>query len=104
MVEEIKILVNQNLADDVEWCQDDNKAYSRYSVPYVYSLLQSMNCSEHKALVKEMGFEHMLLLDDCNVPRLFAQWIANNTKPDEGMLRIGDKLIPISPKSFQYIY
>uniref|UniRef100_A0ACD5V817 Uncharacterized protein n=1 Tax=Avena sativa TaxID=4498 RepID=A0ACD5V817_AVESA len=90
-----------NLVDEEEGYDDDTKAYSRYSVPYVYLVLQSITSSEHrKGLVKQMGFEDMLELDDCNVPRLFAQWITDNTKP-EGVIRIGENSIPMNPKSFQ---
>jgi len=50
-----------------------------------------------------MGFEYMLQLHDCNVPRMFAQWLADKTEPDAGMIRIGEKSIPISAKSFEDI-
>uniref|UniRef100_A0ACD5Z7G1 Uncharacterized protein n=1 Tax=Avena sativa TaxID=4498 RepID=A0ACD5Z7G1_AVESA len=91
-----------NLVDEEEGYDDDTKAYNRYSVPYVYLVLQSITSSEHrKGLVKQMGFEDMLELDDCNVPRLFAQWIIDNTKPEEGVIRIGENSIPTNPESFQ---
>jgi hypothetical protein len=45
----------------------------------------------------------MLDLDDCNVPRLFAQFIADNTKPDVEAIIIGKKSIPIDPKSFELV-
>jgi len=90
--------------DRVDVSEEDCRAYNRCSIPYVHSVLKSINCSEHrKELVKQMGFQHMLQLDDVNVPRLFAQWIADHTIPDEEAIKIGDKAIPISPKSFQDI-
>lgn len=48
-----------------------------------------------------MGFEHILQLDECYVPRIFAQWIADNTRPEAGVIKIGEDSIPINPKSFE---
>lgn len=63
--------------------EDFTKAYSRCSVPYIFKVFESVKSSEHrKALVQNMGFEHTLELDECYVPRAFAQWIADNTRTD----------------------
>jgi hypothetical protein len=71
-------------------------------VPYLITVLKSILSSEHrKNLVKGLGFSHFLGLDDCNVPRLFAQWIADNTNTATQEIQIGLKAIPIDPKSFQ---
>lgn len=54
------------------------KAYSRCSVPYFSEVVNSICKSKNKVeLVRSTGFGYMLELDDCLVPRPFAQWIAN---------------------------
>lgn len=91
----------ENKAPEDNNSDEDTKAYSRCSVPYLFSVFKTIICSEHRqALVKNMGFHHMLQLDDCSVPRLFAQWIANNTIPDSEIIKVGDKSIPLDPQSF----
>jgi hypothetical protein len=94
----------KTVADEGHISDDEITAYSRCSVPYLFTVFKSITCSDHrKGLVKKIGFQHMLDLDDCNVPRLFAQFIADNTKPDSEAIIIGEKSIPIDPKSFELV-
>ena len=48
-----------------------------------------------------MGFQETLHIDDCYIPRLFAQWIADKIIPDEEIIKFDEKSIPINAKSFQ---
>ena len=50
-------------------------------------------------LVKQMGFGDLLKIDDCYVPRVFAQWIADHTFPEAESICINDKTIPLTPDS-----
>jgi hypothetical protein len=103
----LNVLIKQKektVADEGHISEDEITAYSRCSVPYLITVFKSITCSDHrKDLVKKIGFQHMLDLDDCNVPRLFAQFIADNTKPDVEAIIIGKKSIAIDPKSFELV-
>ncbi|KAM0899112.1 hypothetical protein ACQ4PT_021533 [Festuca glaucescens] len=104
LFDNIKDLKEKTVADEGHVSEDEITAYSRCSVPYLITVFKSITCSHHrKELVKMIGFQHMLDLDDCNVPRLFAQFIADNTNPDVEAIIIGQKSIPIDPKSFELV-
>ena len=48
-----------------------------------FKVIKSITCSEHRiSLVRKMGFEETLQIDDFYIPRLFAQWIADRIIPD----------------------
>ncbi|KAM0919568.1 hypothetical protein ACQ4PT_008124 [Festuca glaucescens] len=94
----------KTVANEGHVSEDEITAYSRCSVPYLITVFKSITCSHHrKELVKKIGLKHMLDLDDCNVPRLFAQFITDNTKPGVEAIIIGEKSIPIDPKSFELV-
>jgi len=52
---------------------ENSKAYSRCSLPYLFMIIKKvLSCPRYIDLVKNMGFEFMLDLDDCYVPRDFV--------------------------------
>jgi hypothetical protein len=82
--------------------EGDNElpAYSRCSISYLFKVLEKVrSCARYVELVKWMGFDDTLHLDDCCVPRSFVQWVADNVSTDEEAIRIGCKSIGLSPQS-----
>jgi hypothetical protein len=87
---------------EVNGSEADNEmpAYSRCSITYLSKVLDKVRATpQYSALVKWMGFGHILHLHDCCVPRKFVQWIADNVYIDEEVIKIGSKSIKLSPQS-----
>jgi hypothetical protein len=76
------------------------KAYSRFSTSCFYEVIQKvLSCPRMILLVKEMGFEFMLQLDDCHIPRAFVQWLADNASSDGSCINLSGVSISLSPES-----
>ncbi|KAM0852108.1 hypothetical protein ACQ4PT_051979 [Festuca glaucescens] len=78
------------------------RATSRYCLSYFLQVIKSVRDSQRKSmLVAEMGFGEIIHLDDCIVPRSFAQWLADAcTFGDDGSIIIQNAVI-LNPDSVQ---
>ncbi|KAE8818197.1 hypothetical protein D1007_04073 [Hordeum vulgare] len=80
------------------------KAYSRCSVSYFVEVVKSTTKSAKKVeLVRGIGFGFMLELDDCIVPRPFAQWIADNVSVKDEQILLNNKGITLSAESVFHV-
>jgi hypothetical protein len=52
-------------------------------------------------LVKEMGFQYMLELDECHIPRAFVQWLADNASCDGRHIILNGVSISLDPKTVE---
>jgi hypothetical protein len=48
-----------------------------------------------------MGFEHILELDNCFIPRSFVQWVGDNIIHKEDKIQIGCKSILLYPQAVE---
>ncbi|KAM0904274.1 hypothetical protein ACQ4PT_018107 [Festuca glaucescens] len=54
------------------------RATSRYCLSHLFEVIKCVrNCSRKTKLVSDIGFGDILQLDECIVPRAFAQWLAD---------------------------
>ncbi|KAE8788518.1 hypothetical protein D1007_37446 [Hordeum vulgare] len=80
------------------------KAYNRCSVSYFVEVVKSTTKSAKKVeLVRGIGFGFMLELDDCIVPRPFAQWIADNVSVKDEHILLNNKGITLSAESVFHV-
>ena len=78
------------------------RASSRCSMPYFLEIIKTVRkCPHMMKLVDEMGFQELLLLDDCNVPRGFSQRIADKCSFGEDNTIIIHKTIVLNATSVQ---
>ncbi|XP_044415881.1 uncharacterized protein [Triticum aestivum] len=72
-------------------------AYSRFSIGYFAKIVDSVCKSNYRMeLVRNAGFGYMLEVDDCHVPRPFAQWIADNVSRTDESIVLRGKSIPLN--------
>ncbi|KAM0890404.1 hypothetical protein ACQ4PT_027051 [Festuca glaucescens] len=101
----IKAVVRKKRKVDVEGGDDSDDVYvpratSRCSVPYFFQIIKFINVNPRlRKLVSDMGFGHILQLDECYVPRAFVQWLADNTFPEEELITFGNGFIKLSAQS-----
>lgn len=78
------------------------RATSRYCMSYFFEVIKSVRKCERKTkLVAEMGFGEFILMDECIVPRPFAQWLADACMvADDGNISIQSAVI-LNPQSVQ---
>ncbi|KAM0898626.1 hypothetical protein ACQ4PT_021793 [Festuca glaucescens] len=71
------------------------RATSRYCLSYFLQVIKSLRDSQRKSmLVAEIRFGEIIHLDDCIVPRSFAQWLADAcTFGDDGSIIIQNAVI-----------
>jgi len=76
---------------------NEAKAYSRCSLPYLFTVIKKvLTCPHYVHILKNIGFDFMLELDDCYIPRHFVQWVADHVDTDKEVIRIGSKDIHIN--------
>lgn len=72
-------------------------AYSRFSIGYFAKIVDSVCKSNYKMeLVRNSGFGYLLELNDCYVPRPFAQWVADNVSTKHEAIVLKGKSIALN--------
>ncbi|KAM0910974.1 hypothetical protein ACQ4PT_013838 [Festuca glaucescens] len=76
-----RLLLKDGDADAIDVCP---RATSRYCMSYFLEVIKNVrNCPRKTKLVNDIGFGDILQLDDCIVPRAFAQWLADFAMSDD---------------------
>ena len=79
-------------------------AYSRFSIGYFAKIVDVVCKSNHRMeVVRDGGFGYLLELDDCYVPRPFAQWVADNISTKDESIGLAGKSIPLNPEAVSLI-
>ncbi|XBI04710.1 hypothetical protein VPH35_132957 [Triticum aestivum] len=79
-------------------------AYSRFSIGYFMKIVDVVCKSNHRMeVVRNGGFGYLLELDDCYVPRPFAQWVADNISTKYESIVLAGKSIPLNPEAVSLI-
>ncbi|XP_048551908.1 uncharacterized protein LOC125531619, partial [Triticum urartu] len=79
-------------------------AYSRFSIGYFAKIVDSVCKSNYRMeLVRNAGFGYMLEVDDCHVPRPFAQWIADNVSTTDEAIVLRGKYIPLNAEAVSLV-
>jgi hypothetical protein len=79
-------------------------AYSRFSIGYFAKIVDVVCQSNHRMeVVRNGGFGYLLELEDCYVPRPFAQWVADNISTKEEAIVLGGKSIPLNPEAVSLV-
>ncbi|XBH87669.1 hypothetical protein VPH35_075087 [Triticum aestivum] len=79
-------------------------AYSRFSIGYFAKIVDDVCKSNHRMeVVRNGGFGYLLELDDCYVPRPFAQWVADNISTKDEAIVLGGKSIPLNPEAISLV-
>ncbi|XP_037408613.1 uncharacterized protein LOC119270676 [Triticum dicoccoides] len=79
-------------------------AYSRFSIGYFAKIVDVVCKSNHRMeVVRDGGFGYLLELDDCYVPRPFAQWVADNISTKDETIVLDGKSIPLNPEAVSLV-
>ncbi|XP_020165726.1 uncharacterized protein [Aegilops tauschii subsp. strangulata] len=79
-------------------------AYSRFSIGYFAKIVDVVCQSNHRMeVVRNGGFGYLLELEDCYVPRPFAQWVADNISTKEEAIVLGGKSVPLNPEAVSLV-
>ncbi|KAM0904277.1 hypothetical protein ACQ4PT_018107 [Festuca glaucescens] len=74
-IEKRRKLLQNGGEDDIDAAP---RATSRYCLSHLFEVIKCVrNCSRKTKLVSDIGFGDILQLDECIVPRAFAQWLAD---------------------------
>ncbi|XBH87834.1 hypothetical protein VPH35_075219 [Triticum aestivum] len=79
-------------------------AYNRFNIGYFAKIVDVVSKSNHRMeVVRNGGFGYLLELDDCYVPRPFAQWVADNISTKDESIVLAGKSIPLNPEAVSLI-
>uniref|UniRef100_A0A453M3H1 Uncharacterized protein n=1 Tax=Aegilops tauschii subsp. strangulata TaxID=200361 RepID=A0A453M3H1_AEGTS len=79
-------------------------AYNMFSIGYFAKIVDVVCKSNHRMeVVSNGGFGYLLELDDCYVPRPFAQWVADNISTKEEAIVLGGKSISLNPEAVSLV-
>lgn len=79
-------------------------AYSRFSIGYFAKIVDIVCKSNSRMeLVKNRGFGYLLEVDDCTVPRPFAQWVADNVNTTDEAIVLRGKTIPLNAEAVSLV-
>jgi len=96
-IKDIKLWSIKRSRVDIELNEKHKTTYSRFSLGYFGKIVDHVCKSNNKMeLVRNCGFGYTLELENCKVPRPFAQWVADNVNVEGEAIILNGKRIPLN--------